>query len=102
MTQADLAGLMALAAGLFATGLFGVLARSSILFQLIALEVALSGPALAFVAAGAYHGDAQGQGMFVLVLALAAAEVAIGLALFLRIRRAVGSDDSDAVNALKG
>ena len=51
----------------------GVLARRGILFQLVALEVALSGPALAFVAAGAYHADPQGQGMFILVLTLAAA-----------------------------
>nr|Q07QW6.1 RecName: Full=NADH-quinone oxidoreductase subunit K; AltName: Full=NADH dehydrogenase I subunit K; AltName: Full=NDH-1 subunit K [Rhodopseudomonas palustris BisA53] len=102
MTGAELTGFMILAAGLFAAGVFGVLARRGILFQLIALEVALSGPALAFIAAGAYHGDAEGQGMFVLTLTLAAAEVAVGLALFLRIRRAKGSDDSDAVSGLKG
>jgi NADH-quinone oxidoreductase subunit K len=102
MTGSGLAALLVIAAGLFAVGLFGVLARRSILFQLIALEVALSGPALAFVAAGAYHGDPEGQGMFVLTLALAAAEVAVGLALFLRIRRATGGDDSDAVSALRG
>jgi NADH-quinone oxidoreductase subunit K len=72
------------------------------LFQLLALEVALSGPALGFVAAGAYHADPQGQGMFILVLTLAAAEVAVGLALFLRLRRLSGSDDSDAISGLKG
>jgi NADH-quinone oxidoreductase subunit K len=102
MTGADLIGMMILAAGLFAVGLFGVLARRGILFQLVALEVALSGPALAFVAAGAYHADAQGQGMFILVLTLAAAEVAVGLALFLRIRRTSGSDDSDIISGMKG
>jgi len=102
MTGSDLIGLMILAAGLFAIGLFGVLARRGILFQLVALEVALSGPLLGFIAAGAYHADPQGQGMFILVLTLAAAEVAVGLALFLRIRRATGSDDSDAISGLKG
>ncbi|MCP9627347.1 NADH-quinone oxidoreductase subunit NuoK [Rhodopseudomonas palustris] len=102
MTGSDLMGLMILAAGLFAIGVFGVLARRGILFQLVALEVALSGPALAFVAAGAYHADPQGQGMFILVLTLAAAEVAVGLALLLRIRRIAGSDDSDAISGLKG
>lgn len=91
-----------LAAALFAVGLFGVLARRGILFQLIALEVMLSGPALAFVAAGAHHGNVGGQGMFVLVLSLAAAEAALGLALYLRIRRAFGDDDSDAVSELGG
>jgi NADH-quinone oxidoreductase subunit K len=93
---------MILAAGLFAVGLFGVLARRGIMFQLIALEVALSGPALAFIAAGAYHGDAGGQGMFILTLTLAAAEVAVGLALLLRIRRIASTDDSDAISGLKG
>ena len=101
MTGSSLAALMIIAAGLFAAGVFGVLARRSILMQLIALEVALSGPALAFVAAGAYHGDPEGQGMFVLTLTLAAAEVAVGLALFLRLRRVTGSDDSDAVSGLR-
>jgi NADH-quinone oxidoreductase subunit K len=94
--------MLILAAGLFAVGVFGVLARRGIMFQLIALEVALSGPALAFIAAGAYHGDPGGQGMLILTLTLAAAEVAIGLALLLRIRRAAGTDDSDAVSGLKG
>ena len=93
---------LAIASGLFAAGLFAVLARRGILFQLIGLEVMLSGPALAFVAAGAHHGDAGGQGMFVLVLTLAAAEVAIGLALYLRIRRDAKTDDSDAVSGLRG
>jgi len=102
MTSTALTGIMIVAAGLFAIGLFGVLARRGMLFQLVALEVALSGPALGFVAAGAYHADPQGQGMFILVLTLAAAEVAVGLALFLRIRRAAGSDDSDAISRLKG
>ncbi|MBB1091795.1 NADH-quinone oxidoreductase subunit NuoK [Rhodopseudomonas palustris] len=102
MTGSDLIAMMILAAGLFAIGLFGVLARRGIMFQLVALEVALSGPALGFVAAGAYHADPQGQGMFILVLTLAAAEVAVGLALFLRIRRIAGSDDSDDISGMKG
>ena len=102
MSGASLAGLLILSAALFATGVFGVLARRSILIQLVALEVALSGAALAFVAAGAYQGDGGGQGMFVLTLALAAAEVAVGLALFQRMRRVAGVDDSDAMNELRG
>jgi NADH-quinone oxidoreductase subunit K len=102
MTETALGLLLLLAAGFFMVGLFGVLARRNILYQLIALEVALCGPALAFVAAGAYHAGAEGQGMFVLTLALAAAEVPLGLALFLRIRRTAGTGDSDAVSGLRG
>jgi NADH-quinone oxidoreductase subunit K len=102
VNEAGFAALLLIAAGLFAAGLFGVLARRDIMFQLISLELALCGPALAFIAVGAFHGDPEGQGMFVLTLTLAAAEVPIGLALLLRIRRATGSGDSDAVSGLKG
>lgn len=94
--------LLTVSAGLFAAGLFGVLARRTILFQLVSLEIMLTGPALAFIAAGAHHGAVQGQAMFLLVLALAAAEVALGLALYLRIRRVNRSGDSDAANLLRG
>jgi NADH-quinone oxidoreductase subunit K len=62
----------------------------------------LAGPALAFIVAGARHGDAQGQGMFVLILVLAAAEVAIGLSLYLRLSRIADVNDSDSISELKG
>lgn len=94
--------LLALSAGLFLVGLFGILARRTILFQLIALEVMLAGPALAFIAAGAHHGAVEGQGMFVMILGLAAAEVALGLSFFLRLRQANQSTDSDAASRLRG
>lgn len=101
MSGVAFTALMGIAAGLFAVGLFGVMARRTILFQLLSLEVALSGPALAFIAAGARHGDAAGQGMFVLILVLAAAEVALGLALYLRLVRRSGSTDSDQISGLR-
>jgi NADH-quinone oxidoreductase subunit K len=101
MTDTVLVLSLVLAAFLFAVGLFGVLARRAILFQLLSLEVMLSGPAFAFVAAGAWHGDAQGQGMFVFALVLAAAEVAMGLAIYVRMRRCADVADSDAVSILR-
>jgi NADH-quinone oxidoreductase subunit K len=101
MTDTALTLSLALAAGLFAAGLFGLLARRAILFQLLSLEVMLTGPALAFVAAGARHGDAGGQGMFVLVLVLAAAEVALGLTLYFRLRRVADVTDADSVSLLR-
>ena len=93
---------LAAAAGLFLVGLFGVLARRTIVMQLISLEIMLAGPALAFVAAGAHHGTVTGTGMFILVLALAAAEVALGLAIYLRLRRHGTGSDSDAARGLRG
>jgi NADH-quinone oxidoreductase subunit K len=94
--------LLAIAAGLFATGLFGVLARRTIVLQLISLEVMLAGPALAFVAAGAHHGRVEGTAMFLLVLAIAAAEVAVGLAIYLNLRRHAAGGDADAATRLRG
>ncbi|MGF1552503.1 MAG: NADH-quinone oxidoreductase subunit NuoK [Paracoccaceae bacterium] len=101
MTEAAFLGLLAVAGGLFAIGLAGLVLRRTVLFQLLALEVMLSGPALAFVAAGARHGAAEGQAMTLLVIALAAAEVALGLALFLRLRRGEVGTDADAAATLR-
>lgn len=95
------AATLMLSGGLFAVGLAGLVLRRGILFQIIALEVMLTGPALAFVAAGAHHADAGGQAMFVLVLVLAAAEVALGLALYLRLRRHADVSDSDTISTLR-
>lgn len=94
--------ILALAAGLFLAGLFGVLARRAILVQLLALELMLAGPALAFVAVGAHYGTAEGGAMFLLTLGLAAAEVAVGLAIYLHLRRRGRGGDSDAAARLKG
>lgn len=101
MTDTALTVALGLSAGLFAVGLFGLTARRAILIQLLSLEIMLAGPALAFVAAGARHGDAGGQGMFVLLLVLAAAEVAIGLTLYLRLRRVADVTDADSVSQLR-
>jgi NADH-quinone oxidoreductase subunit K len=92
---------LVLATGLFATGLFGLIARRGVLFQIVALEIMLTGPALAFVAAGAHHGDPGGQGMFIFVLVLAASEVALGLALYLRLSRHADTTDSDTIRELR-
>ncbi|MCB6179928.1 NADH-quinone oxidoreductase subunit NuoK [Rhodobacter sp. Har01] len=101
MSDTAFTGLILLAGALFAVGCFGVLARRAILVQLLSLEIALSGPALAFIVAGARHGQAAGQGMFVLILVLAAAEVALGLALYLRLRRRSDVTDSDTLRELR-
>lgn len=102
MSAAGLHAALALSAALFLTGLFGVLVRRTILVQLLSLEIMLSGPALAFVAAGAHHGAVEGTGMFLMVLCLAAAEAALGLALYLRLGRAGKGGDSDAAAELRG
>ncbi len=101
MTEDSFTALMLLSTALFVVGLFGVLAHRSILIQLLSLEVALTGPSLAFITAGARHADAGGQAMFVMILILAAAEVALGLALYLRLRRTADGTDSDSLSSLR-
>ncbi|MCE6953039.1 NADH-quinone oxidoreductase subunit K [Cereibacter sphaeroides] len=101
MSATTLSLLLILAGGLFVTGFFGLLARRAILFQLISLELMLAGPALAFLAGGAFHGSQQGQGMFVLIVILAAAEVALGLALYLALGRVADVEDSDTITRLR-
>lgn len=101
MSGAALLVLLAISTGLFAVGLFGLLARSGIFFQLLSLEIMLAAPALTFVAAGSYHGDAAGQAMFILILALAASEAALGLAIYLRLARSPDGADADVLKELR-
>lgn len=91
-----------LAAALFVLGLAGVLARRNLMFMLMGLEIMLNAVGLAFVAAGARWGQADGQVMFILVLTLAAAEVAVGLALILQLYRRAHTLDADAVSRMRG
>ena len=92
--------LLLLAGALFVIGLFGVLARRNVMFILISLEVMMNGCALAFVAAGALHGQPDGQIMFMLILAIAAAEVAVALGLVIQLAQRFNTLDIDAASEL--
>ena len=102
MAVVPLDHVLLLAAVLFALGLAGVIVRRNLIFMLMSIEVMLNAAGLAFIAAGARWGQADGQIMFMLVLALAAAEVSVGLALVLQIHRRLPTLDADAADALKG
>jgi NADH-quinone oxidoreductase subunit K len=99
--QVPLEHVHVLAALLFCLGLMGLMLRRNIIFMLMSLEVMLNAAALAFVAAGARWGQADGQVVFLLVLSVAAAEVAVGLGLVLQIQRRFRTLDMDAVRRLK-
>jgi NADH-quinone oxidoreductase subunit K len=90
-----------LSAILFALGLAGLLVRRNILFMLISIEVMLNAAGLAFVAAGARWGQADGQVMFLFILTMAAAEVSVGLALVLQLYYRFKTLDTDAANHLR-
>jgi NADH-quinone oxidoreductase subunit K len=91
-----------LAAILFALGIAGVVIRKNIIFMLMSVEIMLNASALAFVAAGAKWGQAEGQVMFIFILVMAAAEVSIGLALILQIYHQHKSLDIDKLKEMKG
>ncbi len=91
-----------LAAVLLSLGLIGVLARRNIIFILMSIEIMLNAAALAFIAAGARWGEADGQVMFLLILAMAAAEVSVGLALILQFYYRAATVDADAASEMRG
>jgi len=100
--QVPLEHVQVLAALLFSMGLLGLMLRRNIIFMLMSLEVMLNAAALAFVAAGARWGQADGQVVFLLILSVAAAEVAVGLGLVLQVQRHFKSLDMDAARHLRG
>jgi NADH-quinone oxidoreductase subunit K len=91
----------ALALALFLLGLLGLLARRSLVFVLMSVEIMLNATGLLFIAAGMRWGTADGQVMFILVLNLAGAELALGLILLLRLRRRLTTLDGDSAILLR-
>ncbi|MGH8474173.1 MAG: NADH-quinone oxidoreductase subunit NuoK [Methylococcales bacterium] len=91
-----------LAVILFCLGTIGVLVRRNMIFILMSLEIMLNASALAFVAAGARWGQADGQVIYLLILTLAAAEVGVGLGLVLQLYRRYHSLDADALSKMRG
>jgi len=91
----------ALAIGLFLLGLLGLLARRSLIFVLMSIEIMLNAAGLLFVAAGMRWGTPDGQIMFIFVLNLAGAELALGLIFLLRLRTRLTTLDGDAANLLR-
>ncbi len=90
-----------LAAMLFIIGLIGLLARRSLIFVLMSIEIMLNAAGLLFITAGMRCGNPQGQIMFIFVINLAGAELALGLILLLRLRNRLTTLDGDAANRLR-
>jgi NAD(P)H-quinone oxidoreductase subunit 4L len=91
-----------LAAILFCTGVYGVLARRNGVMVLMSVELILNAVNINLVAFGAYHHDITGQVFALFVIAIAAAEVGVGLALVLMLYRNRRSIDVDEVDLMKG
>lgn len=101
MTAVPMEQVLLLATALFGLGLVGLLVRRNVLFMLISVEIMLNAAGLAFVAAGARWGQADGQVFFIFILTMAAAEVSVGLALVLQLHQRFGTLDADAAVELR-
>ena len=91
-----------LAAFLFCTGVYGVLARKNSVLVLMSVELILNAVNINLVAFGAFNNTIAGQVFALFVIAVAAAEVGVGLAIVLLIYRNRHSIDLDKVDAMKG
>jgi NADH:ubiquinone oxidoreductase subunit K len=91
-----------LAAFLFCTGVYGVLARKNGVLVLMSIELILNAVNINLVAFGAFNNSITGQVFALFVIAVAAAEVGIGLAIVLLIYRNRQSIDLDKVDLMKG
>ena len=91
-----------LAAFLFSTGVYGVLARRNGVLVLMSVELMLVGVTLNLVAFSAFLDQIAGQVFALFVITIAAAEVGVGLAIVLLIYRNLRSPDLDQIDLLKG
>src|SRR5436853_6669063 len=91
-----------LAAVLFCTGVYGVLARKNGVLVLMSVELILNAVNLNLVAFGAFNQTVTGQIFALFVIAIAAAEVGVGLAIVLLIYRNRQSVDLTEVDLMKG
>ena len=89
------------AALLFATGVYGVLARRNAVMVLMAIELMLNAVNVNLVAFGSDLQDMGGMMFALFVIAVAAAEVGIGLAIVILLFRNRESINVDEVNLLK-
>ena len=94
-------------AGLFAIGMYGVLARRSAVLIVMSIELMLNAVNLNLIAAASHL---QGRGSFVafdgqiiaiFVITIAAAEVGLALAIILRMYRNRATVDVDEIDIMK-
>lgn len=92
------------AAFLFAIGLYGVLARRSLIAVLISVELMLNAASLNFMAFNRFLAPdpAIGQIFTLFIMAVAAAEAAIALSIIMAVYRKLKSINAENVNELRG
>jgi NADH-quinone oxidoreductase subunit K len=95
---------MALAAVLFAVGLFGALSKKSAVMVLMSLELMTNAVNLNLVAVSRFVTPESMAGQFAaaFVMVVAAAEIGLGLALVLALYRARRTVELDRIDRLRG
>lgn len=91
-----------LAAFLFCTGVYGVLARRNGVLVLMSVELILNAVNINLVAFGAFRQTVVGQVFALFVIAIAAAEVGVGLAIVLLIYRNRQNIDLTEATLMRG
>jgi len=89
------------AAALFATGVYGVLARRNAVLVLMSIELMLNAVNINLVAFSQFLHNLTGQVFALFVIAVAAAEIGIGLAIVILIYRNRETINVDEVDLLK-
>ena len=93
-----------ISSALFASGVYGLLARPNLVALLISLELILNSASINFVAFNkfVFVDKAAGQVFAIFIIALAAAEATIGLSLILLLYRKKDSINIEEAKELKG
>lgn len=92
---------LTVAALLFCIGLFGVVARRSLLVIYMSLELMLNSANLALVSFSRFNDNLDGQVMVFFIITVAAAEVAVGLALIVALYRRRQTTNTEDLTTLK-
>ena len=93
---------LALAALVFAIGLFGVLTRRNAVGILLGIELMLNAVNVNLVAFARFHEDLAGLIFTLFTIAITVAEVAVGLAIVIVIFRVRRTVEADRLDPLRG
>ena len=91
-----------LGAVLFATGVYGVIARRNLLIILMSVEVMLNGVNVAILAFARMYANTAGHVFVLMVMGVAAAEVSVGLAILIAVFRNRKTVDTGDLKSLQG
>ncbi|NQW05601.1 MAG: NADH-quinone oxidoreductase subunit NuoK [Acidobacteria bacterium] len=93
---------LALAAVVFAIGLFGVITRRNMVGILLGIELMLNAVNINLVAFSRFNGEVTGMVLTVFAICITVAEVALGLAIVILLFRTRRTAMADHVDWLKG